>query len=563
MPGCRVEKKVITKDRSAIDKTLAVEFDEKKVDAIFANIDQGGLPGGAVGIAIGGRPIYRKGFGLANMELPVILSPTIRMRIGSITKHFTALAYLLLCEDAKAGIDDPIGKHLPELHPVTQNVTMRQLMGNISGLRDALDICWTFSGPGRRLSTNQIVSIYRFISDANALPGTVRIYNNGGWQLLTVAIERICGRSLEDVLRERVFEPLGMFQSTLRRNDHSFLSNSATCHMTNPAGQFEKREEANLFSTDTAGEGGIVSSVDDMLLWLANMDEHRVGSTQAWQVMRQSQLLANGTLSSYGLGLVNGRYRGVDVLYHPGGGTGSNAQMLKVPAAGLDVVCMVNRHDVTSYTLVDQILDSCLPGLEPAKRAPNSLRLSGIYVSPTSGRLLQFNNDATAYWIKEVQERDDRYIVAVDGTDFQYALNEDGVLRTIGMMASYGPQEITIVGDFMSPASVRFNDFGEIDELLPVKPSKSSNASAIVGRYRCATADVDATISDFQGGARLQTVGRFGTAMYPLECLGDGIWQAASPIMTHRRGILSFNEQNVGFRFSNLLTRSLPFQRQS
>src|SRR5690348_15955854 len=75
-----------------------VELDAKKVDAILAGVDQCRLPGAAVGIAIGGKPVYRRGFGLANMELPVVLSPTIRMRIGSISKHFTSLAYMLLCE---------------------------------------------------------------------------------------------------------------------------------------------------------------------------------------------------------------------------------------------------------------------------------------------------------------------------------------------------------------------------------------------------------------------------------------------------------------------------------
>src|ERR1700720_4491723 len=108
--------------------TMTIAFDEKKVDAIFTDFDQCHLPGAAVGIAIGGRPVYRKGFGLASIELPIVLSPSIRMRIGSTTKHFTALAYMLLCEEGRADVDDPIGKFLPELHPVSHKITMRQLM---------------------------------------------------------------------------------------------------------------------------------------------------------------------------------------------------------------------------------------------------------------------------------------------------------------------------------------------------------------------------------------------------------------------------------------------------
>ena len=87
--------------------STAVEFREEKIDAIFREVNQCQLPGAAVGIAIGGRPVYRRGIGLAHMELPTLLSTSMRMRIYSTTKHFTCLAYLLLCEEGKAAIDDP------------------------------------------------------------------------------------------------------------------------------------------------------------------------------------------------------------------------------------------------------------------------------------------------------------------------------------------------------------------------------------------------------------------------------------------------------------------------
>src|ERR1043165_2564097 len=114
-----------------LSRTPAVTIDQTRIDALFSDLDQCQLPGAAVGIAVGGKPVYRKGFGLASLELPIVLSPSMRMRIGSTTKHFTALAYLLLCESGLAVLDDPLGKHIPELHPVTHAVTMRQLMGNL------------------------------------------------------------------------------------------------------------------------------------------------------------------------------------------------------------------------------------------------------------------------------------------------------------------------------------------------------------------------------------------------------------------------------------------------
>lgn len=122
----------------SLRRSECVGFDVKKIDSIFSELDQCRLPGAAVGIAIDGKPVYRKWFGLASLELPVLLSPTTRMRIGSITKHFTCLSFLLLCEDGAAHIDDPIGRYLPDMHPVTH--AARHLMGNIGGLRHAHDI---------------------------------------------------------------------------------------------------------------------------------------------------------------------------------------------------------------------------------------------------------------------------------------------------------------------------------------------------------------------------------------------------------------------------------------
>jgi CubicO group peptidase (beta-lactamase class C family) len=125
---------------------ILTRFDSTKIDRIFAPLDQCREPGAAVAIAIGGTPVYRRGFGLANMELPILIGPAMRMRIGSITKHVTCLAYMLLCEQGRAGIDDPIEKHVPEIHPIAHGVTMRQLMGHTSGLRDILSISMSVHG---------------------------------------------------------------------------------------------------------------------------------------------------------------------------------------------------------------------------------------------------------------------------------------------------------------------------------------------------------------------------------------------------------------------------------
>src|SRR5258708_5994433 len=153
------------------------------------------------------------------------------MRIGSTSKQFTAFTYMMLCEAGLAGIDDPLGKYLPELHPVTHQVTMRQLMGNTSGLREANDLAVQFSGvEGRPVTTPELVSFYRDVDDVSAVPDATFIYNNGGWILLGAVIEKITDQTLEQVMWERVFEPIGMVDTLLRRWDAAFVRNSASPH---------------------------------------------------------------------------------------------------------------------------------------------------------------------------------------------------------------------------------------------------------------------------------------------------------------------------------------------
>jgi CubicO group peptidase (beta-lactamase class C family) len=524
---------------------FAVEVSEGKIDSILAELNQSHLPGGALGIAIDAKPVYRKGFGLANMELPLALSPTTKQRIGSTTKHFACLAYMLLCEEGKAGVDDPIGRHLPELHPVTHKVTLRQLMGNVGGLRDVFDIAWVFSGIGRPVSSCDMLALYREIDDANAAPGTAWIYNNGGFLILSAVIERVAQRSLEDVLSERIFTPLGMHDTLLRRFDTDFVPNSATLHSGTPTDGFNR----SYLGTEHVGEGGIVSTVDDMLRWLAHMDEPVVGTPATWELMKAPQLLANGTSTGYGLGLVTELYRGIETLSHSGAVMGGNSQMLKVPCVGLDVAIMLNRDDVSGVQLTNRILDACVTGLKPDIDPPTGLFSTGSYCSPRTGRVVQ------------LFAKDRQQIASIDGFDLPFTSGDSDVLSPMPPFESL-KQSVTLIGDRRQPRSIQFRDFGNVDELIPVRVMDKPDARAIIGRYRSDTTGTEATIRATRDGLHLGTAGRFGSAAYPLEFLADGIWRAKPLSKWPWGGIVSFDADRKTFRYSTPRTWALTFRRE-
>ena len=528
----------------ATSERHSIEFDEKKIDGIFSELDRCHAPGIAVGIAVGGRPVYRKGFGLANAELPLVLSPTVRMRIASITKHFTCLAYLLLCEEGRARVDERVGTLLPELHAITHNVTVRQLMGNISGLRDACDLCWQFGDPGHLISSADILLLYQEIGDVHAAPGTAWVYNNGGFLILSAAIERIAGQPLEDVLRQRIFEPLGMYGTVLSRLDTGFIPDSAAAHVAREGGGFDK----SSMGLEAAGEGGVISTVDDMLRWLVHMDEPVVGTAATWQAMRTSQTLLNGTSTGYGLGLTMTRYRGVDTVSHAGGWVGGNAQMTKVPAYGIDVVAMANRSDVSSTLLVDKVLDACLPQLSPVEPVSSLCTPEGIFRSPTTGRVIRLATEG------------ERCVASIDGYDLPVVADRQGTLRPVGVM-DFVKQAVTPSGSSRKPGAILLNDFGNEDELLLEEPPVRVDASMITGRYRSDTAGIEAQICATHEGARLNARSRFGFAVYELECLAEGIWRTRSQSPRFFGSVLSFDSSCSAFRFWTCRTWALSFKR--
>jgi CubicO group peptidase (beta-lactamase class C family) len=537
--------------RAIAEHSLDVEFDEQRIDRIFAELQSPShAPGAAVGIAIDGRPVYRKGFGLANIELPVALSPSIRMRIGSTTKQFAAFAYLLLCEEGRAGLDDPIEKYLPELHPASRPATMRQLMAHTSGLRDATDVVVQSSGPeGLRVSTADILSLYEQIDDVNAPPGTTWMYNNGAFILLSVAIERIADRPLEQFMRERIFNPIGMYDTLVRRWDSQLVPNSATPHTVAADGSYERIEYC--FGIDYLGAGAIASTIDDMLRWMRHMDQPEVGTPLTWEVMKTPEILLNGTSTGYGGGLRAIPYRGALTLCHAGGGAGSNAHMLKVPAAGLDVIVMVNRSDVSSVVLATRIVDACLPGLDSQRPSYQGPFATGVFVSPKTGRVVHlFENHGQQF-------------VAINGMGFPGLAaepDESGTFHFIGG-PSFLKQAVTPFGDRAAPMAVRLSDYGNFDELRAVDRTAGPELGSIVGCYRDCCG-IEMSIAGGVEALRAIARGRFGTEELELTWLGESIWQTRKkgPGLP-RSGVLHFDPNGAGLRFSTALTRGRSFRR--
>lgn len=515
--------------------------DAKALDAIFAPYNQGQLPGVAVAIAIDGRPVYRRGFGLANMELPVLLTPATRMRIGSTSKHFAALAFMLLCEDGLASLEAHVGEYVPRLHPVSRTATMRALMNHTSGLRDVFQVSMLLHGVGRTITDAQLLEYYQRIDDLEFPAGQSWSYNNGGYLLLTAVIERITGRPLEEVLEHRIFAPLGMYDTRLRRRDSDFLPNSAALHTLDARHGYTKAP----MGIELTGAGGIVSSMDDMLRWLHHMDRPLVGSPATWRALRSPGRLADGTATSYGFGLVADRYRGLATVSHAGGVFGGNSQMIKVPSAGLDISIAANRADANAVDLAFQVIDACVPGLEAAVDGTVDPSVCGIYRSRTSGRVV------------ELMALGGRAFLRVDGGMLMSLTDAGPGLWQLSPMFSFLGQRVGSDGK-----RLLLREFGAEDALERLAAADGAKIRPYSGRYRCDALAVSAQVLEEGGDAQMITEGRFGAARYALRPLSAEVWQAqALDPLSPLGGVLTFADQATGFTLSADRMRNVRFRR--
>lgn len=511
-------------------------IDPAALDKLLAPFDSTDGPGYAVGVALRGRPLYRRGVGLASVELPVALSPTVRMRIGSTTKHFCCLGIMLLAEEGRLSADDSPRRFLPDLPSWADRITLRQMMAHTSGIRDSLDLILHSAGSGRTAPPDIQLRMMRRFDDVGFLPGEGWSYNNGAYQLLGEIVERVSGVAFGDFLRERILLPVGMHDTVLRPLDTDLLPNSATLHVHSPDGGWTR----GVFGTAIGAEGGLVSTVDDMLRWLHHMAAPVVGTAETWAAMR-SPLTTHG----YGLGLFSQVYRGMSVVHHAGGVIGGSSQMFKVVDHDLDVVVMTNgRGAFELLDLVDGIIDACIPDLPPlAGPFDAEPDLQGTFYSPRTGRVLA------------LVEQDGLQAIDFNGTVLKASRREDG---SLSIRLPTTDISVRPIREWNKVASLDVVEFGVADRLERVEPPVVS--ASLASRYSSAAAGLSATVKTGETGiVTLHLEGELGGAESTLTSLAPGVWRAKGGAALPITFLIESTKD--GFSLSTGRTSRLPFKR--
>jgi CubicO group peptidase (beta-lactamase class C family) len=456
------------------------------------------------------------------------------MRIGSTSKQFAALAALLLAEEGRLDLDAPARKVLPELPREVGEPTLRHFMTHTSGMRDYLDLGLLTNGLALAPKGTAFATQTRHKA-ANGKVGEKATYNNGGYHLLSIAIDRAAGIPMEQFVQERIFDPLGMSDTAWAPNDVDVQRGMATLHLPDGRGGWRK---GTFPSEEVRAEGGMISTVDDMLKWVAHLraDKKIVGQPSSWAQMTKPARLASGLVVPYGLGLMFGSYRGLRIVHHGGTVFGGACQMLTVPERELDIVVLTNGALVHPGDLAEKVIDAVLAdeNLEaPAAAAvsqPFAALAGTTYGSRATGTVVTF------------VESEGRMAAALLNNPPVPLMNDDGDLRL--------PFEKVVAGPFVfrtaqikrlaeqAPDTLVMAEGGQPEELakLDNPPSRADAARDLAGRYLIADLDTPAEMR-FEGESlELHVAGRFGQTRLVLTPVASDlfVWESGNPLLPLR-----------------------------
>jgi len=313
----------------------------RATDRLMQSYD-GNVPGASLLVLEDGKPLVRRGYGLANLEQHEQASPATNYRLASVTKQFTAAAILLLAEDGKLKLDDPIRHWLPSLPATTDKVTLRQLLSHTGGLIDYEDLMP--ADTTEQLNDNDVLRMLSATPKSCFAPGTAYRYSNSGYVLLGLVVEHASGQSLPAFLRQRIFQPLHM--------DHTLLYVRGSPEVSHRAYGYSeengawKRTDQDLTSA-TRGDGGIYSSIDDLAQWDAALYDDRLLSDASRKLAFSPHVKVVGEPyeASYGFGW---RIIG-DTLWHSGESIGFRNVIVRWPKRHLTVILLSNRNDPEPY----------------------------------------------------------------------------------------------------------------------------------------------------------------------------------------------------------------------
>ncbi|MEZ5345471.1 MAG: serine hydrolase domain-containing protein [Pyrinomonadaceae bacterium] len=401
-----------------LNASAQITADQKsKIDALFKDANEN-TPGAAIGVIKDGKLIYSGGYGMADLEHDVKLTPQSVFYMASVSKQFVTMAVLLLEEEGKLDLDDEVQKYLPDFPRYDAPLTIRHFIHHTSGVRDNLTL-WNLAGRDiyDHVDKQAIYEMIKRQKELNFRPGEKYLYSNSCYFMLAMMVEKVSGMSIREFAEKKMFAPLGMKNTHFHDDQYHIVKNRAFSYAPGKDG-FRNL----IMRYDLVGSGGLYSNVEDMLLWDQNFYNNKLGKGTPDLItkMNTDGKLNNGKSAGYAFGVQNGTYKGLKTVSHGGALAGYRTFYVRFPEQNFSVVVLGNsadfRPDPKSYAIADIMLEGQLE----ERSAPASGNGSGGVqpVNLTRDQLSKFSGN---YWNTDDLEswriflKDDKLVADIDG----------------------------------------------------------------------------------------------------------------------------------------------------
>jgi len=329
-----------------------------RVDSVFGEMDSSNTPGCAISVMEVGAPVYRRGYGMANLEYGIPITPASVFHVASVSKQFTAFAVSLLVAEGEVSWEDDIREYVPEVPDFGETITLRQLANHTSGIRDQWSLLgmagWRFEADV--ITQGDVLEITSRQTALNFPVGGQYLYSNTGFTLLAVVVERVSGQTLKEFTQERIFEPLGMAGTHFHDDHNTIVPNRAHAYAPLQAGGYRISNP----DFDVVGATSLHTTVEDMARWDRNFYTAEVGGAELVGEMHRRGILRSGDTISYALGLSHGSYRGLPTVGHGGADAGYRSQFLRFPEQDLSLAVLCNFPSSSPGTLARRVADIVL-----------------------------------------------------------------------------------------------------------------------------------------------------------------------------------------------------------
>lgn len=326
---------------------------EQMVDQILSDYNAPGIPGVSVAVVKDGKFLIKKGYGTASLEYNIPVKPSTVFELGSVSKQFTAFAILLLEEKGKLGLDDDIRKFIPEFPDYGKVITIRHLLHHNSGIRDEMDLlCMAGWRNDDVITHDQIINMLCRQKEISFPPGNEYRYSNSNYSLLAEIVSRISGQSFAGFASDQIFKPLGMSHTLVYDNYEKLVGDLAGSYCPD-----DKGYKKNILSSSNYGSSNILSSVEDLSLWVKNFENPVICSRNLIEKMNECGTLNNGDKIEYAMGQEVIRYRGVTIINHNGALGGYRSLLSRFPEYNLSVILLSNNAAFNPKSAAIQIAD--------------------------------------------------------------------------------------------------------------------------------------------------------------------------------------------------------------